>query len=148
MGKIAVVLFLMLATMGCESKLESPTTRALKGRHKLHELTTCVEGADKVTDKFFLFSDELNQGDVEHVRVKFSWQTADGSFANSELPLSKIKTKIDGRTNTPTISFEWKEPSGGPQLTPQELMDRAVTSATIFVREESHWPPFVHVAPK
>jgi hypothetical protein len=145
MGKVTVALSLLLATLfGCKSTLESPTTRALKGRHKLHELVARAEGETKPADSFFLFSDDFGHKEVSEMSVKFSWQTSDGSFAVTALPLSKIKIKVDGRTNTPTVSFEWEEPLGKPQLAPQELMDRAVTSATIYIQQKADWPPFVH----
>lgn len=70
--------------------------KLLTGKHKLQRMYC----ANKVT-----YSSGRLSGDK--LMAKFAWQMPDSVYAVCELPVTKIRIKIDNTVTTPYVEFRW-----------------------------------------
>lgn len=127
--------------MGCTNVPKgSRAEELLAGDHKLRKLIpkTRIAKESSFSGSFFLFMGGVSgqSKEVEIKKVKFAWQTNEGSYAISSLPLEKIQINLVKDIDVPTIKFRWVR-SGSPSL--QYLMDNHIVHAVITCREND-WP--------
>ena len=139
MKKISIVLVLCMGIFvgGCEKRSVSvEVDKDFGSEHKLRKMSEVAGENSKVWDGFFIFLHDSNGSGKSQTLAKFSWQTKDGSYAFSSLPLGKIRVKFDEKVTTPTIKFTscTSVPSVEEHfLDLQDFMDRCVLDALVTV---------------
>lgn len=111
---LACVVFLT-ACNGSKEPYQSPASEELSGTHILRrfaarEVTTTSSHS---SGGFFLVFGgySSNSTTTQQIKVKFAWLNNEGEYVLSELPINKIRVKVDSTINTPYVKFKWTERS-------------------------------------
>lgn len=137
----ALVGFAILAACAACARPPDVAMPILNGEHRLRKMTTAKHAEGHVSGSFFLFSGSVS-GDMEtRLKVMFSWEMNDGTYAITTLPAEMIRIRLDDSAEQPTIryawapyrsNYAWNEPL-------QVLIDEQVKYAVVTCKSE-HWP--------
>lgn len=123
----------------------------MKAEHELRKMNEEKEkqvSESHLSGGFFLFAGGIygNSKSSSVTTVTFSWKDADtNSFLITELPLDRIRIRIDSTHEAPTISFLLKDSRltdrGSQELSDdhKDFFDEYLAYAVIHCKKE-HWP--------
>jgi len=110
---ITIFSILIICTIaGCKCIDQEYTVgKFLAGEHNIRKLTVEKDRVSKVsgTADYFIFMADasLNYESRSVKSVFFFWQTNDGSYVSTEVPIHKIKIKINNESTNVTVKFEY-----------------------------------------
>jgi hypothetical protein len=133
--------------LGCEQQ-PSRYGLMLAGAHKLRKMQE-RENDRMSFGGFFVFGVGAVGGRGETVTmIKFAWQTPDGIYAISSMPIEKIMVRISETAEVPTIEFYHpgytRIGSSCNSMELQEVIDNRIGYAVITCREQD-WPTDVQL---
>ncbi len=101
---IAIIIsVILLQACGKGKETESELSPILSGNHELRRFS--VRESTVSTGGFFLLFGSYRSDEI--MTVKFAWKSLDDEYIISELPISKIRVKIDSTIAVPYIKFRW-----------------------------------------
>jgi len=131
----------LTVSANCGRKEPSQVEAFLKGEHVLRKMSPERPQASFQGSAWFIIGLGAASADgTSDYMVNFAWQTNDGTYAISSLPLTSFMIKFDENATTPTVKFRWQS---GRSKTVQGAM-RLVIYALLTIRE-SDWPPQVNL---
>lgn len=115
----------------------------LSGVHNLRKMSTSEGESGKLSGSFFLIAGGVNASNVNTIRIYFSWQLKDKTYAINHLPIEKIRVQITDKENqAPLIKYKWYGTNSKRSL--QQYMDEYVQYAVIICKQ-SDWPEEINL---
>lgn len=128
--KKLILLITLIALAGCNN--ETPLGQMLRGEHQIRAITTDKDLQGNISGAYFLFVGQMS-GDVSTItKLRFAWLGNDGNYIISDIPVNKIRIKIDNSKEIPTVKFKWI----GCFRTDTESFDKYLLYALIICKEK------------
>lgn len=154
--KIAILLFFFLffffacGEHSSSSNYKPPSPKfnipeELKGEHGLRKMKIFDERSSRLSKEFFLSHDPSGRREEKNI-VTFSWETKNGEYAYSSIPIlsGKIRLKTVGEFGRPTVIFNLKENCLCSKEKIEDILKNCLDYVVIKVNEKD-WPVDIKV---
>jgi len=103
---------------------KSPLDQLLDGRHKLYRLYSTNQ---------MRCTSNVNE---DRLYAKFAMQLSDSTYAVCEIPVTKIRVKLDSTAVEPYVTFQWNKHCLCSGVTLNEAIQERVTVMTIVCSQK------------
>lgn len=110
-GMTCLLIYVMFSCTMPDPKdlqVESPAGEMLNGEHVLRRFNVSSKTEQNIKGSYFLIAGQVESNTISKYTATFAWKTHDDTYITTELPLSKIRVKIDSTANQPYVKFRWR----------------------------------------
>ena len=136
-----VFILILLSSCTIKEREEKSEHPELNVKHELRKFNVKTTTSEHSSASYFLIMCSYSSGKSEKTDVRFYFNNCKGEFQFQELPLSKIRIKIDSLVAEPFIIFDIGGMTKSTKLRCYELdYEWMVSSATIYCKENDFQP--------
>lgn len=135
--KLSIVLIIATLLFACGPPTDenSNAGKLLEGKHKLRRFQLTTKKHEGWSASYFLFTGHASGGKHIEQKIKFAWQAPTGEYVVSELPLTKIRVKLDSTIKEPYVTFRWTRDNSENS---DYLMDYSIQYMVVYCTEEDY----------
>lgn len=135
---LATTFIFIITILSCTNKIEKPKQPIeFNIKHELRKFNVKTSTTEQSSGWYFLVMGGYTSNKYEETKVRFYFKNCEGVYQFQELPLRKIRIKLDSTVVVPYICFDLDNENGKCY---NLQVDWQVTSATIYCTEKDFQP--------
>lgn len=116
----------------------SKTDKILRGKHKLRRFKVTTETRSQWSGSYFFIVGNASGKSYQERKVAFSWLNNKGEYIISEIPLDKIRVKVDSTVINPYVEFNWESYPNHGDTYMNWIMEDNVNYIVVHCKEEDY----------
>lgn len=106
-GMFGLIYFAIFTDCDQPEQRESAVSEILSGDHTIRALNSHTTTTGELNGGYFLFVGDIHGSITTSTELRFAWLGNDGDYIITDLPLSKIKIRINNKKSVPSVKFKW-----------------------------------------